>query len=231
MALGGAHELWMCLRVMSLLLYWMWMNGILWCNKWRWLGCIYSHQPLHSHCQLSTTRGWSALLAQMVRPYTWMAEIAMVCNNGYMNGYKCIKCVIRCQIKQSRTIRTCTLDGPWGRYKSILLHLAPLGFSSSQWVDDPRHSAGRCTLDLRLCSSSLQTVHSRIVVFNIVPVRGVAVSRMVRYKVLDDPRIGVFFQKSLMSRIIYVILDNRLRIEMDGLMHLWNNQLGKLVSP
>jgi hypothetical protein len=29
-----------------------------------------------------------------------------------------------------------------------------------------------------------------------------------------------FFQKSLMSGIIYVIPDNRLRIEMDGLMHL-----------
>jgi hypothetical protein len=163
------------------------MNGGGW-------GCIYSHQPLHSHCQLSTTRGWSALLARTVRPCTWMAKIAMVYNKGYMNGYTCIKCVIKCQIKQSRTIRTCTLDGPWGRYKSILLHLAPSGFSSSQRVDDPRHRAGRCTLDLGLCSSSLQTVHSRIVVFNKVPFRGVAVSWMVRQKGLDDPRIGVFFK-------------------------------------
>jgi hypothetical protein len=31
--------------------------------------------------------------------------------------------------------------------------------------------------------------------------------------------------------MIYDILDSRLRIDIDGLMHLRNNQLGKLVSP
>jgi hypothetical protein len=29
--------------------------------------CIYSHQPLLSHCHFIATRGWSALLACMVR--------------------------------------------------------------------------------------------------------------------------------------------------------------------
>jgi hypothetical protein len=57
------------------------------------------------------------------------------------------------------------------------------------------------------------------------------VSRTVRCKGPDGPRIGEFSKKLLMSGIIYDILDSRLRIDIDGLMHLRNNQLGKLVSP
>jgi hypothetical protein len=40
-----------------------------------------------------------------------------------------------------------------------------------------------------------------------------------------------FSKKLLMFGIIYGILDNRLRIVVDELMHLRNDQLGKLVSP
>ena len=56
-------------------------------------------------------------------------------------------------------------------------------------------------------------------------------SRTVRWKGPDGPHIGEFSKKLLLSRIIYVILDSRLRIDIDGLMHLRNNQLDKLVSP
>jgi hypothetical protein len=42
---------------------------------------------------------------------------------------------------------------------------------------------------------------------------------------------GVFQKKLLLSGIIYGIPDSRLRIVVDKLMHLRNNQLGKLVSP
>jgi hypothetical protein len=45
------------------------------------------------------------------------------------------------------------------------------------------------------------------------------------------PRIGFFFQKLLMSGIIYGILDSRFIIVVDKLIHLTNDQLGKLVSP
>jgi hypothetical protein len=38
-------------------------------------------------------------------------------------------------------------------------------------------------------------------------------------------------KKLLLSRIIYGIPDSRLRIVVDELMHLRNDQLGKLVSP
>jgi hypothetical protein len=57
------------------------------------------------------------------------------------------------------------------------------------------------------------------------------VSRTVRRKGLDGPGRGEFSKKLLLSGIIYGILDSRLRIEIDGLMHLRINQLGKLVSP
>jgi hypothetical protein len=37
----------------------------------------------------------------MVCPCTSTAEIATVSSNGYINGYKYIKCVVRRQIKQT----------------------------------------------------------------------------------------------------------------------------------
>jgi hypothetical protein len=40
-----------------------------------------------------------------------------------------------------------------------------------------------------------------------------------------------FSKKLLLSGIIYGIPDNQLRIAVDELMHLRNDQLGKLVSP
>jgi hypothetical protein len=56
-------------------------------------------------------------------------------------------------------------------------------------------------------------------------------SRTVRRKVLDGPRIGVFSKKLLLSEIIYGIPDSQLRIVVDELIHLINDQMGKLVSP
>jgi hypothetical protein len=50
------------------------------------------------------------------------------------------------------------------------------------------------------------------------------VSRTVRRKGPDGPRIGVF-PKSFSCR------DSRLRVVVDELIHLTNDQLGKLVSP
>jgi hypothetical protein len=40
-----------------------------------------------------------------------------------------------------------------------------------------------------------------------------------------------FFKRLLLSRIIYGIPDSRLRVVVDELIHLTNDQLGKLVSP
>jgi hypothetical protein len=56
-------------------------------------------------------------------------------------------------------------------------------------------------------------------------------SRTVRRKGPDGSRIGVFPKKLLLSRIIYGVTGSRLRIVVDELKHLRNDQLGKLVSP
>jgi hypothetical protein len=47
----------------------------------------------------------------------------------------------------------------------------------------------------------------------------------------DSPHTCEISKKLLLFEMIYGILDSRLRIDIDGLMHLRNNQLGKLVSP
>jgi hypothetical protein len=63
---------------------------------------------------LSTAGGphsWSGRSA----PCTSTTEIATVSSNGYINDYKCIKCVVRYQTVQSRTVQLCTLNGPRGR--------------------------------------------------------------------------------------------------------------------
>jgi hypothetical protein len=53
------------------------------------------------------------------------------------------------------------------------------------------------------------------------------VSWTVRQKSSDGPRTGEFSKKLLLSGIPY----SRLRIDIEGLMHMRINQLGKLVSP
>jgi hypothetical protein len=68
-------------------------------------GCIYNPQPPHSRCPFSTIHEWSTPLDRIVRPYTSTAGNTMVRINGYINDYKCIKCIVRCQIKQPWTIR------------------------------------------------------------------------------------------------------------------------------
>jgi hypothetical protein len=48
---------------------------------------------------------------------------------------------------------------------------------------------------------------------------------------LERSAHGCFSKKLLLSGIIYSIPDSRLRIVVDELMHLRNDQLGNLVSP
>jgi hypothetical protein len=56
------------------------------------------------------------------------------------------------------------------------------------------------------------------------------VSRTFRHKGPDGPRIGVFQKASLVWNN-YGIPNSRLRVVVDELIHLTNDQLGKLVSP
>jgi hypothetical protein len=100
------------------------------------------------------------------------------------------------------------------------------------WFPMGRRSApeaGRSELGPGWCSLLPRTVRSVSVVFNIVPVRGSPRCR--GRSAPNGPRTGGFSKELLMSGIIYGILDNRPRIDIDGLMHLRITQLGKLVSP
>jgi hypothetical protein len=54
---------------------------------------------------------------------------------------------------------------------------------------------------------------------------------MVRWNGPDGPRTGEISKRLLLFGIIYDIMDNRLGIDIDGLMHVRNNKLGKLIIP
>jgi hypothetical protein len=99
---------------------------------------------------------WSVLLARTVCPCASTTEIATINNNNYINDYKCIRCVVRCQIRQSWMVWLCTPDGPRGRYKSFLLNPTPSGFSGSQRADGPRHRVGWSVLGPGRCYSLLR---------------------------------------------------------------------------
>jgi hypothetical protein len=113
------------------------MNGILGCIKWMWLGCIYSHQPIPSHCHLFAACERYALLVQTIYPCKINEWITTVGYNGYINDYNRIKCVIRCQIKPDTDGPTVPLDDPREHLKFIFLNPTPSGFSGFQWVDGP----------------------------------------------------------------------------------------------
>ena len=65
------------------------------------------------------SRGRSARLARTVRACRSTAENATVSSNGYINGYIAFNASSDVRLSQSRTVRSCTLDGPRGRYNSF----------------------------------------------------------------------------------------------------------------
>jgi hypothetical protein len=91
------------------------------------------------------------------------------------------------------------------------------------------------TDDPRLVSDGAQFSFGRSVVLTCVFVVFLSEAHP---SVVDGPPQGLgrsahrcFSKKLLLSGIIYGILNSRLRIVVDELMHLRNDQLGKLVSP
>jgi hypothetical protein len=98
---------------------------------------------------------------------------------------------------------------------------------------------GRSALGLGRCLLFHQMVRSVDLCFCIGYVRGsswcrgrsAARARTIHRKGPDDPRLVCFSKKLFLSGIIYGIPDSRFRIVIDELMHLWNDQLDKLVSP
>jgi hypothetical protein len=115
--------------------------------------------------------------------------------------------------------------------KCILPNPSPLGFSGFSTTRRSTSEARRSKLGPDGARFSFrQSAVLTYVLHNSCP-RHTLVSRTVRRRGLDGPRTGEFLKKLLLSRIIYGIPDSRMKIHIDGLMHLRNNQLGKLVSP
>jgi hypothetical protein len=102
--------------------------------------------------------------------------------------------------------------------------LSRSGFSSFSTSGRSAPEPGWSELALGRCSLLLQTVHSVNACFALFLSKA-------HLGVANGPRIGEFSKKLLLSRIVYDILDSQLRIDIDELMHLRNNQLDKQVSP
>jgi hypothetical protein len=105
------------------------------------------------------------------------------------------------------------------------------GFFGSAPTGRSAPEAGRSALGLGRCLLFHRTVRSVDLCLHWFCPRLTLVSRTVHRKGPDGPRLVCFSKKLLLSGIIYGIRDNRFRIVVDELMHLWNDQLGKLVSP
>jgi hypothetical protein len=82
-------------------------------------GCIYSHQPLPSRYSILLSADGPARQVRTVRPCRSTAEKATVSSNGYINGYIAFNASSDVRQTQSRTVRSCTPDGPRGRYNSF----------------------------------------------------------------------------------------------------------------
>jgi hypothetical protein len=162
------------------------------CIEWRWLGCIYSHQPLPSRCPCSSTRGRSALLVRTVHPCTWMARFATVSYNGYNRT----KCFVKCQIKSGEDGLVVPPDGPCRRYKSILPNMTSSGFSGFQRADGPRIGVRRSARAVRRSLHIFQTVHSWDVHFAQFLSEVIEVSWAVRRKGPDSSSICEFSKKN-----------------------------------
>jgi hypothetical protein len=111
---------------------------------------------------------------------------------------------------------------------------SPTGWSASE--------AGRFALGLGRCSLLHRTVRSVDLRLCSVPVRGSTLLEMKGRTLVIGAADGqpqgpgqsvlkCFSKKLLLSGIIYGIPDSWFRIDVDELMHMWNDQLGKLVSP
>jgi hypothetical protein len=128
--------------------------------------------------------------------------------------------IARGHISLSRAPRTIREDAK----NAFLPNPSPSGFSGFS-------TTGRSALGLRRCSLLHRTVHSVNLCFAVFLSELTLVLRTDCFKGTNGPRIGVFSKKLLLSGIFYGIPGSRLRIVVDKLMHLRNDQLGKLVSP
>jgi hypothetical protein len=118
--------------------------------------------------------------------------------------------------------------------RTLKMHFTePVTFDFSGFSTTGRSApeAAWYALGLGRCSLLLQTVRCVNDIFCSVPVRGSPWCRGQSTKRCGWSVHRCFSKKLLLPGIIYGIPYSRLRIVVDELMHLRNDQLGKLVSP
>jgi hypothetical protein len=183
-------------------------------------GCIYSPQPLPSRCSLSADCRRSAPLVQTVRPYTSMVEITTVSSNGYINGYYALNVSsdirYRTRGRPGRAPRTVREDAYNSFYRTCHLWV----FLVLHRPDGPRLRPD----GPRLVSDGARFFIGRSVVLTCVYAVFLSEGHP---GVADGPSQGpgrsalrCFSKKLLLSGIIYRILDSRVRMVVDELMHL-----------
>jgi hypothetical protein len=196
------------------------MSRVLGLCEWRWWGCIYSLQPLPSCCSFSTDRGQSAPAHQRLK--SQRSAVTTISTD--------IVHLMRRQMSDKAVVDGLTVHH--GRSaRTLKMHFTePVTFGFFlvfQRPDGPRLRPD----DPRLVSDGARFSTKRSIVLTCVFAVFLSEAHL---GVADGPPQGPGRstpKKLLLSGIIYGIPDNRLRIVVDELMHLRNDQLGKLVSP
>jgi hypothetical protein len=144
-------------------------------------GCIYSHQPLPSRWAILLSADGPPSWCGRSAPVDQRLKNATVSSNGYINGYIAFNASSDVRQSQSRTVRSCTPDGPVvhpGRSArpSIIHFSEPVTFGFFGFLPTGRSApeAGRSARGLGRSLLFLRTVCSGNLCFCIGSVRRVS---------------------------------------------------------
>jgi hypothetical protein len=155
-------------------------------------GCIYSLQPLPSHCSFSADRGRPVPLVQTVHPHTSKAEITTVSSNGYINDYS----ALMCRQMLDKAVTDGPVVHPRRSARTLKMHFTePTTFGFFWFFNDRTVRAWGWTVrawSRTVLASPLDSPQCKRCFLQCSYPRLTLVSRTVRRKGLDGPRIGVF---------------------------------------
>jgi hypothetical protein len=178
-------------------------------------GCIYSHQPLPSRCSILPTAdgppawpGRSAPVDQRLK--TQRSAVTAIST--------AISHLMRCQMSDEASRGRSARLARTVREAAIIHFSEPVTFGFFGFSPTGRSApeAGRSAQGLRRSALFLRTVHSADLDFlHWFCPSVILVSRTVRRKGPDGPRLACFSKKLLVSGIIYGIPDSRFSIDVD----------------
>jgi hypothetical protein len=152
-------------------------------------GCIYSLQPLPSHCSFSANRGWSAPAHQRLKSQRSAVTAISTAIEHLM-----------CHQMSDKAVADSPAVHPRRSARTLKINFSEpitFGFSGFSTTGRSTPKAGWSALGHRRCSLLHQTVRSVNLCFCSVPVRGSPCYRgRSTAKGPDGPHIGVFSKKS-----------------------------------